>query len=131
MEHANKIKETIDAYMSSNDLNEDELTVFLQMDYDDEHNDFTIDYTLTSHEEEIDMTIDTGFYYDTLPETWENFIDQVGELNHTYQEARILHPHPEEYKGGKIGGNPVMSIPDAESDLKKKPDSVFVPRKYI
>jgi hypothetical protein len=117
MEHADHITSTIDAYLETNELSEEELSVFMQLDFDDDNNDFRIDYTLTSHEDESAMNIDTGFWYDTLPEAWENYLDQIGEVNQNYPTANIEHPNPEEYKGGKIGGNPVMSIPDAESEI--------------
>lgn len=121
MEDADTITSTIDAYLETNELPEKYLSVLIQLDFDDENKDFRVDYALTSHEDDTALTIDTAFRYDTLPEAWDNFLDQIGELNQTYKLARIEHPDLEEYKGGKIGGNPVMSIPDAESEqLNKK-----------
>jgi len=116
MEHAEHIMSTIDAYLETNDLEEEELSVLMQLDFNDEYNTYRIDYTLTSHDDEAAMTIDTGFGYDSLPEAWENYLDQVGEVNQNYPSSDIKNPHPEVYKGGKIGGNPVMSIRDGESD---------------
>jgi hypothetical protein len=117
MEHADQITSTIDTYLETNDLEEEELSVLMQLDFDDQYNEFTIDYTLTSHDNEAAMTIHTNFGYDSLPEAWENYLDQIGEVNQNYPTANIENPHPEVYKGGKIGGNPVMSIRDGESEL--------------
>lgn len=117
MEHAEMIKENIDSYMRANHLSEDELTVLFQLDFNDQENDYTIDYAVTSHEYDLDMRVDASFDYDTLAEAWDNFIDQTSELNESYQDAKVLHPDPEQYSGGKLGGNPVMSIRDAESEI--------------
>jgi hypothetical protein len=116
MEDADTIKSTVGAYLEANDLQENDLAVILQLDFDDECNDFRIDYTITSHEERP-MEIDTGFWYDSLAEAWENYLDQIAEINQEYSEADIRNAHPGNYKGGKIGGNPVMSIPDADGSL--------------
>ena len=117
MENADIIKETIDTYRDTTELDEEELAVLMQMDYDDEENDFTIDYTITNTRDKDPMTIATGFSYDNLAEAWEEYIDQIAEIDQTFRDAEILPARPEEYRGGKIGGNPVMSIRDAEGEL--------------
>lgn len=40
--------------------------------------------------------------------------DHITSTIDAYLETNEL---PKEYKAGKIGGNPVMSIPDAESEI--------------
>ncbi len=89
----------------------------MRRDYDDEEKDFTIDYTITNSRDEDPMTISTGFNYGHLPEAWEEYIDQVAEIDHTFRDPDIRAARPKEYSGGKIGGNPVMSIRDAGGDL--------------
>lgn len=116
MEDAEKIKSTVDAYLETNDMKEGDLALIIQLDFDDSENEYTVDYTLTS-EEKYPMEINTGFRYGNLAQAWENFIDQITEVNQKYRESNISHPHPEEYKGGKIGGNPAMSLRDAKSEI--------------
>lgn len=117
MDHANVIVDTIGAYLEANELSEDELSVILQMDFDSEDNQFRVDYVLTSNTDEEAMEIDTGFSYDTLPEAWDNYLDQISEVHQTFQDADIRGASPGQYSGGKVGGNPVMSIRDAENEL--------------
>lgn len=112
-DHSDIITSTVDAYLERDGIEERKLGLMVQLDFDDEHNNFRIDYTLTTHEEDP-MEIDTGFVYDNLAEAWENYLDQIAEINQRYNEADIRVAHPEEYKGGKLGGNPVMSIRDAD-----------------
>jgi hypothetical protein len=112
MEVAEKIKETIDQYMSTAGISEDELYLGIQMDFDDEDNEFTIEYLLDSISEEK-MRIGTTFRYETLAEAWENYLNQLPEMHQTFPNAEIGAASPGEYSAGKLGGNPVMSIPDA------------------
>ena len=113
MDHADIIIDTIEAYMETNRLSEEDLSIIFQMDFDDEENSFRIDYVLTSHTDKEAMTIHTGFGYDTLPEAWDNYLDQISEVYQNFQSGDVRGAPPEEYSGGKIGGNPVMSIRDA------------------
>lgn len=114
--HSDIITSTIDAYLGTEDIDENELNIIVQLDFDDESNVFSIDYALTSQKEDP-MEIDTGFSYNNLAVAWENYLDEISELHQRYEHAEIKCAHPEEYKGGKIGGNPVMSIRDANGDL--------------
>lgn len=116
MEDAENIKSTVDAYLETNNLDEENLAVIIQLDFDDLENDYTVDYTLTSQREDP-MEINTSFRYDNLAQAWENFIDQITEVSQKYKDSNISHPHPEEYNGGKIGGNPAMSLRDAKSEI--------------
>ena len=75
-----------------------------------------IEYGLTGISKDV-MNIDTSFKYDTLAEVWENYLDQLPEVHHAFPEAEIKAADPEEYSAGKIGGNPVMSIPDAMGEF--------------
>jgi hypothetical protein len=63
------------------------------------------------------MTIDTAFRYDALSEARENYLDQIAEVIFRYRTADLKHAHPEVYIGEKLGGNPVRSVPHAESDI--------------
>ncbi len=63
------------------------------------------------------MTIDTVFRYDALSEARENYLGQIAEVIITYQTTDLTHAHPEVYRGEKLGGNPVRSVPHAESDI--------------
>jgi hypothetical protein len=114
--HSDVITSTIDAYLGTEDIEETELNIIVQLDFDDESNVFSIDYALCSQKEET-MEIDTGFSYNNLAVAWENYLDEITELHQRYEEAEIKNAHPEQYKGGKIGGNPVMSIRDADGGL--------------
>lgn len=117
MKHADVIVETINTYLDTNKLDERDLSVIMQMDFDDSDNEFRIDYVLTSHTDDEMMTIDTGFGYDTLPEAWDNYLDQISEVHQSFQAANVVGASPELYSAGKIGGNPVMSLRDAEGEL--------------
>lgn len=117
VENADIITDTINTYLETKEVEEDDLAVLMQMDYDDEENDFRIDYTITNSRDEDPMTIATGFSYDNLAEAWENYLDQVAEIDQTFQDAEVRAASPEDYEGGKIGGNPVMSIRDAGGEL--------------
>lgn len=112
-DHTNKIISTIDAYLEIDGVEENDLGLLIQLDFDDDQNQFTVDYTLTTTKDDP-MEIDTGFIYENLPEAWENYLDQITEIHQKYNEAEIRNAHPEAYKGGKLGGNPVMSIRDAD-----------------
>lgn len=117
MEDAESIKSTVEAYMSTTGIDEDELYIDMQLEFDSEGNQFTIEYGLTSAVSDESMDIGTSFKYDTLAEAWENYLDQLPEVHEEFSDAEIKAADPEEYSAGKIGGNPVMSIRDASGEL--------------
>ncbi|MFB6116682.1 MAG: hypothetical protein ABEK10_04190 [Candidatus Nanosalina sp.] len=117
MEDAESIKSTVEAYMSTAEIPEDDLYIDMQLEFDLESNNFTIEYGLTSISSDEPMNIGTSFKYDTLAEAWENYLDQLPEVHRAFPEAEIKAADPEEYAAGKVGGNPVMSIRDASGEL--------------
>lgn len=116
MEDSHNIIQTVEAYLEITGIDESDLYIDMQLGFETETNDFTIEYGLTSVSEDV-MDIDTSFDYETLPEAWENYLDQLPEITRRFKDAVFKAPDPEEYKAGKIGGNPVMSIPDATGEL--------------
>ena len=116
MEDADTIIDTIEAYLSTTDLEEDELYIDMQLEFDDQNNSFQVEYGLTGISVNA-MNVTTSFDYDSLAEAWENYLDQLPEVSRRFSEAEIKAADPKEYFAGKGGGNPVMQIRDAAGEL--------------
>ena len=116
MEDAESIISTIDAYLSTTELDEEELYIDMQLEFDDQNNTFQIEYGLTGISEDV-MNITTSFKYDSLAQAWENYLDQLPEIDTRFSKAEIKAADPTEYFAGKLGGNPVMKIRDAAGEF--------------
>ena len=70
--------------MSTTEIDEDDLYIDMQLEFDSENNNFKVEYGLTCISSDEPMNIETSFKYDTLAEAWENF-----RLTEDYFESSI------------------------------------------
>jgi hypothetical protein len=106
LEDSSKLTQRIDHYLDIEDIPEEELYIDMQLELDEENDEYVLDYGVTAIEGGADTDMVWTFKYGEIGEAWENYLDQLPELYQNYPEAVIKTPRPESYEAPKGGGNP-------------------------
>jgi hypothetical protein len=117
LDDAEKLEKLIEEFMDIENIAEEDLYIDLQLELDEEDDQYFIDYGVKEAYNGDSEVIGRKFTYENLKDAWANYIDQLPELHQSFPEATIKSPHPETYESAKGGGNPLRRLGNSGSEI--------------
>jgi hypothetical protein len=106
---------TIDAFLTHNELSENELYIDAQLQVEDNSEDdeisLQINYSIKKALSENSQEINKNLTFNEPKKAIETYQKLTTELENSYTKASTLFADPETYTGGISGGNPAIQYP--------------------
>ena len=106
------VSSTLNHFMKSEELEEEDLYLDLQLEFDRDNEEYEIRYGIKESLNPKSRGIDETLAYQSIEEAWRQYKNKIKKLNEEFPAATILAADPEKYNSSQRGGNPAIRIKD-------------------